>query len=448
MSVSMKRELKTNIKRTLSVILLLMLGFSQNAVAQAKHEVQAGETLYSIAKSYGISVDELKALNSLSSGQSITVGQQLTVPSGKAQGTTVVAAAPSSYTSPRVLKQKSSYRLAMLMPFYTDGGKSVDFYRGLLYGLSMLRKNGISCEVKAMNAGQSVYDIDKILASSQLDKEDIIFASGSEAVCNRISDYCELHDIEMLLPFSKAFDAVNENAHVVMASQPTAQIPGIYTACLKYLLSRKDYSSNAVICLPADIYQIWRVPAMLRERGVKVKGYAANTPDSLVYTFSKLKKDEENVILFLPYSGDVARQETYYNGITRALAATGKKVSTIIGPDAWKNFGTETRKTFYDNNVTLMTFSFINVYSSSYTAGRKFYIDTFGKVPDTDSQRMFFTGLDVAQSLFSPDGNWRPLCQPWKVEKAANQGLGLLNKGVRIVQFKRDKTVEISDYAE
>ena len=127
MLVSMKRELKTNIKRTLSVILLLMLGFSQNALAQAKHEVQAGETLYSIAKSYGISVDELKALNSLSSGQSITVGQQLTVPLGKAQGTTVVAAAPSSYTSPRVLKQKSSYRLAMLMPFYTDGGKSVDF---------------------------------------------------------------------------------------------------------------------------------------------------------------------------------------------------------------------------------------------------------------------------------------------------------------------------------
>ena len=92
---------------------------------------------------------------------------------------------------------------------------------------------------------------------------------------------------------------------------------------------------------------------------------------------------------------------------TRTHHATGKKVSTIIGPDAWKNFGTETRKTFYDNNVTLMTFSYINVYSSSYTAGRKFYIDTFGKVPDTDSQRMFFTGLDVVSLLHLQGGKGR-----------------------------------------
>jgi membrane-bound lytic murein transglycosylase D len=43
------------------------------------HTVSAGETLFSISKRYGMSVEELKQLNSLGSQNLITVGQKLRI---------------------------------------------------------------------------------------------------------------------------------------------------------------------------------------------------------------------------------------------------------------------------------------------------------------------------------------------------------------------------------
>jgi len=48
------------------------------------HIVALGETLYSIARRYGRSVDELRRLNNLSQGQTIQAGQKLVVaPEGR-----------------------------------------------------------------------------------------------------------------------------------------------------------------------------------------------------------------------------------------------------------------------------------------------------------------------------------------------------------------------------
>jgi membrane-bound lytic murein transglycosylase D len=43
------------------------------------HTVSAGETLFSISKKYGISVEELKQLNGIGSQNLITVGQKLRI---------------------------------------------------------------------------------------------------------------------------------------------------------------------------------------------------------------------------------------------------------------------------------------------------------------------------------------------------------------------------------
>ncbi len=45
----------------------------------AYHQVQPGETLYRIAKKYGISLDELCRLNQISKEQAIKPGQKLLV---------------------------------------------------------------------------------------------------------------------------------------------------------------------------------------------------------------------------------------------------------------------------------------------------------------------------------------------------------------------------------
>jgi LysM repeat protein len=49
------------------------------AIKKRYHEVKKGETLYRIAKQYGITVDELRRLNKLPPNQPIEIGQKLLV---------------------------------------------------------------------------------------------------------------------------------------------------------------------------------------------------------------------------------------------------------------------------------------------------------------------------------------------------------------------------------
>lgn len=61
--------------------LLFLLATASAATAQTRsHIVQAGETLYSISRSYGLTVDQLKAANP-SLGETLLSGQTLTIPS-------------------------------------------------------------------------------------------------------------------------------------------------------------------------------------------------------------------------------------------------------------------------------------------------------------------------------------------------------------------------------
>lgn len=67
-------------------LLTSLCGLAQNRT----HVVQAGETLYSISRSYGLTVDELRAANP-AVGETIVTGQSLSIPATGAQ-----TAAPSS----------------------------------------------------------------------------------------------------------------------------------------------------------------------------------------------------------------------------------------------------------------------------------------------------------------------------------------------------------------
>jgi membrane-bound lytic murein transglycosylase D len=52
---------------------------TQSSATESSHTVRAGETLFSISKQYGLSVEELKQLNGIGSQNLITVGQKLRI---------------------------------------------------------------------------------------------------------------------------------------------------------------------------------------------------------------------------------------------------------------------------------------------------------------------------------------------------------------------------------
>lgn len=69
--------MKRNFKKSCSAFLIISC--LSLAGAQTIHEVKKGETLYSISRSYGVSVDSVKKLNNFS-GNDIKIGQKIKIP--------------------------------------------------------------------------------------------------------------------------------------------------------------------------------------------------------------------------------------------------------------------------------------------------------------------------------------------------------------------------------
>jgi len=97
---------------TIATAAVLSTAFSSTALA-GSYTVQKGETLFSIAKKHGTTVDNLKQLNGLTSNQ-IYVNQSLKVPDSGQAGTTVTAApaavaAPASAPAPAPSSSGAAY---------------------------------------------------------------------------------------------------------------------------------------------------------------------------------------------------------------------------------------------------------------------------------------------------------------------------------------------------
>lgn len=95
----MTRPLK--ILGTSLIVSLLLVGFYQSGWAQERYIVKAGDSLYSISKSFGVSIEALKTANGLE-GDSIKPKQTLSIPSTRAKKVVQVTGKPSSSPSKKL----------------------------------------------------------------------------------------------------------------------------------------------------------------------------------------------------------------------------------------------------------------------------------------------------------------------------------------------------------
>ena len=107
-------------KKLLFGILFCALSTTVLAQKTVKHEVQSGETLYSLARNYGVTVDAIKQANTFIEGENIIAGQVITIPNATKSGT---ATTTSSSTPTAVAPAKQTPSLPQTQPSKKPGCK-------------------------------------------------------------------------------------------------------------------------------------------------------------------------------------------------------------------------------------------------------------------------------------------------------------------------------------
>lgn len=197
-----------------------------------KHLVQKSETLYSISRQYGVTVEELVELNNITT--TIKVGDELLIPDPDKPVAehTVLQSLPATTpdTAARltadtvpvandsvanvVVANPNALKIAVLLPFmlktpYIDASVNYfwEFYRGLLVGLEDVKHAGISVELYTYDIEKSLSSLDSVLRLPELTNMDLIIGPAYANQVETVADFAKHHRIYALVPFTSKIDA-------------------------------------------------------------------------------------------------------------------------------------------------------------------------------------------------------------------------------------------------
>ena len=226
--------------RHIITFLLLMLTLTisaQTTNIRTQHKVEKSETVFGIAKKYGVTIEELIAVNPemKAQGYELKKGDTLNIPYPKAkdapaaqtpakpstpQQTTPAAPTTAQPTTTTVAGRKN-VKVGVMLPLHDndgDGRRMVEYYRGLLLGVERVKKDGITVEMQAWNVPIDA-DITNTLKEKGAADCDIIFGPLYTKMVKPLADFCAKNDIMMVIPFSISGNDVENYSNIFQVYQ-------------------------------------------------------------------------------------------------------------------------------------------------------------------------------------------------------------------------------------
>ncbi len=220
-SVDQIKKLNPGLGDNISEGQVIIVPVKQAVVAEDTaryHVVEKGETLYSIAKMYLLTVKELKELNpdltdDIQIGQKIIIG---TVETGNiAENDTI----PANCDDPQLLEE---YNVALLITLYIEYAsarifrsdekdendfytfspfKYIGFYEGLKFAIDTLRQAGLSINLYVYDLDDSKEKLAKVLESPDLKNMNLIIGPFTQTWLDTLSTFSYENEIPLASVF-------------------------------------------------------------------------------------------------------------------------------------------------------------------------------------------------------------------------------------------------------
>jgi LysM repeat protein len=165
--------------------------------------VKSGDTYYGISRAYGITVDELKALNNgMPAG--LIPGDTITVPAEKPAAIAPKRESPTD--------ADGYYDIAVMLPFYTTTKDSlvsrdlrlreaaVHMYRGIMAAADSLEAAGLKARIRVMDVLDNKSTINTILKKKEMTGVDLIIGPLFKDVIPEVAAWCAANGAHMVVP--------------------------------------------------------------------------------------------------------------------------------------------------------------------------------------------------------------------------------------------------------
>ena len=241
--------------------------------SKGAYVVKAGDTYYGISRVYGISVEELKALNN-------------GMPSGLIPGDTIVVpnVKPASI-APRnepAIASDGVYDIAVMLPFYTTTKDSlvsrdlrlreaaVHMYRGIMAAADSLESLGLKARIRVMDVLDNKASIHAVLKKKEMEGVDLVIGPLFKDVVPEVAAWCAANGAHMVVPVQQP------NRILLNAPALSKAIAGSVTQWMSIArYARKNFARENVVLVDSKILDDRKLVESFKEEWFKI------TKDSL-----------------------------------------------------------------------------------------------------------------------------------------------------------------------
>ncbi len=430
----------------------------QNPDCKQMYLVEKKETVYSIARKFGVTEDDLRTANPQIKKNKVKKGEYLCIPYNAAERKEIQQrrAQEQQRLAEELRKAEEAARhariispinVAVILPFDLDNGsrskearKMLDFYEGFLLSVDEMKQKGVSINIYAYEEkGSYASSIDSILNKPMMRHMHLIIGPMRMEHIQPLSRFAKQYGIPLVIPFST-------KASVTAAASTVFQVntlpSTLYNNVYRQFLER-NANANIVFCLAGDKGAkpdfIIGFKNALNAQGV---GYKTVDINALAGLKDVLATDRKNIIV--PSSDS----QTAFERLTQQMhsdAALANYNISLFGHPEWQTFSAADKQTMRKFHTSIYTTFYANTASTevqSFNARflKWFHRNQYQSTPlfgllGYDIGRYFLAGLqefgtELLQnvSTFSAPA----LQNPMHFEQTAN-GMGFVNTNMNII---------------
>lgn len=442
------------------ILLLVCFLFGTSCWAQDKqfkemHKVKRSETIFGIAKKYGLTVNELiKANPEMNTpGYELKKGDYIFIPN--TDKTAAAQTKAHQNTTKSKVKKVNSVKVGIALPLHNvdgDGRRMVEYYRGLLMASEDLKKTGVSVDFHAYNLPIDG-DVNKITGQAELAKCDVIFGPLYTKQVKPLADFARANGIKLVIPFSINGNEVLVNPNVYQVYQA----PEIfYNEVIKHFVYRfSNYNVVVIDCNDRSSDKgvfTFGLRKKLEERDIPCNVTNLNSSDEMFAKAFSLSKPNM-VILNTGRSPELNRVLARLDDMTRINPSYA---ISMFGYTEWQMYVKYNRERFFKYDTYIPTASYYNSYSNKVKALESRYISSFGNgmmdylprfaITGYDHAMFFIRGLYANGKKFdASQADANALQTRMHFQKAYAAG-GYQNMGFMFVHYNRNNTISIINF--
>ena len=384
------------------------------------HDVRAGETLYYIARHYGVTVESIEAANPGLSAQTLRAGSVIRIPTTMQQST--------SPAQPHA--QAEAINVAVILPLSAsgvEGERSIEFYR------EKLNEEKFNSTVERIRQNGTQMIVGPVYPDH----------------FPKLSALARQHHTRLVIPFYSKAVEVNTNPYVYLVNTPD-KFEQEFTAEL-LMKSMKNVNVAFMHVGTSDNKQplTQYLRTRLLARGYSVTEFSYDAPLEQM----KSATNDSKPTLIIPDASDndaLAKVLAKIEGFKKYYP---ERALRLFAYGNWiENQSPATLNRLHAADAYVCTSSYCNLYDPVTQAFNEAYVRAYGEEPLTVTPRMGLLGYDVALHMltgisrygadFTTQASGAPLLQTMMRFNRIEQGGGLVNNSLFFIHLRTDGQIE------